>query len=127
MAIAVVSVSQAKALQAALSSYPQLSKKFLQAAIAASAAEVHKFATRDNVPWRTGNLVLSFGNGISVGELYARISPTAHYAIYVHEGTKSIKRPNRFMPRIAEKAQPQVNKHFEDALGKITSEIARNV
>lgn len=127
MAIAVVGFENGKALQDALRAYPTISKKFLQRAVAAGAAEVQKAATRENVPWRTGNLVQSFGNGITIGELYARISPTASYAIYVHEGTKNIKKPNKFMPRIAEAAQPQVNKHFQSALGQITDEIAKSV
>lgn len=106
--------------------FPEITKARLQDAVVAGAAEVQKRATRENVPWKTGNLVQSFGNGITIGELFARIAPTAYYAIYVHEGTKWIKNPNRFMPRIAEASQLSVQGHFTRAVRLITEDIATN-
>ena len=117
-------------LMGAMRDYPQISRPRLQDAVVASAAEVHRHATRENVPWRTGNLVQSFGQGIMIGELYASIGPNAKmapYAIFVHEGTDRIKRPNKFMPRIADAAQPQVKEFFMKALENITRDIAKKV
>ena len=105
-------------LQKALANYPKIAHARLQDAIVASAAEVVSHATRENVPWRTGNLVQSFGQGVTMGELFARVGPNASqapYAIFVHDGTQHIKNPNRFMPRIVGKAQPRINQHFEKA------------
>lgn len=130
-----IEIKNLDALRAAFKKSPQIAEKNIQKAIIASAAEVQKNARRGTVPWRTGNLVQSFGNGITIGRLIARISPTARYAVYVHEGTKphvikpktgkalfwpgashpvrSVKhpgtKPNRFMLKVAEKAKKTSN------------------
>lgn len=128
---------------------PKATEDVLQKAIVASAAEIQKAATRPDVPWRTGNLVQSFGNGIVIGHLVAEVGPTANYAVYVHEGTRphvitpkagkalfwkgaahpvgSVKhpgtKPNRFVPRILAKATPKIEGHFERAIQMIIDSI----
>lgn len=84
-----ITIQNLPALQAKLADFPKIAERHLQRAIDSSAAEVHKNATRANVPWKTGNLVQSFG--VVRGRLYASIAPgrstPAKYAVYVHEGT----------------------------------------
>lgn len=110
-------------LQDSLKKYPAIAERWLQRAIEASIAEIQKNVTRGVVPWRTGRLLQSFGEGIRIGRLWGKIGPTVNYAIFVHEGTRHIK-PNRFMNRIAEKSSPAIQKHFSLALDKIVEEIA---
>lgn len=139
-------------LRAAFKKSPQITEKYLQKAIVASSAEIQKNATKSLVPWRTGNLVQSFGNGIVIGRLIARVGPTASYAIFVHEGTKahvirpktakalfwpgashpvkSVNHPgtkaNRFMLKIAERSNKGIQRHFERAAELAIREIAHH-
>lgn len=129
--------------------FPKIAEKNMQDAIIKSSAEVMKQATRRNVPWKTGNLVQSFG--VVMGRLYASVGPDrstpAAYAIYVHEGTRPHRitpktakalyfggkfskgvnhpgtKPNPFMPRILEAAKVGVESQWKKALDKITQEI----
>lgn len=148
-----VQIDNLKPLQAALKKFPEIAEKNLQKAVNASAAEIIKQAVRPTVPFKTGNLVHSFGT--IYGRLFANVAPDrstpASYAIFVHEGTKPhmifpktakalywpgaahpVKKvshpgtkPNRFMPRILEKAGSNIKKHFQASLDLITKEIAK--
>ena len=146
-----VDIPNLSKLQNALKKYPEIAEPWLQKAIVASAAEVQKNATRGVLPWKTGYLTQSFGLGILIGRLIGRIWPTAEYAIFVHEGTKPHEirpkngkalywpgaahpvgkvnhpgtKPNRFMPRILEKAKAEIDRHFLTALDKISAEIVK--
>ena len=106
-------------------SYPHIAEPIVQRAINASAAEVQKNATRETVPWRTGNLVQSFGNGVILGRMIATVKPTASYAVYVHEGTSRIKKPNKFMPRILNASMGKINDYFRQAGEKIAEALAK--
>lgn len=118
-----IQIENLKELQGALKQFPTISERWIQRAIEASIAEVQKGATKGVVPWLTGRLCQSFGEGIRLGRLWGKIGPTVDYAIFVHEGTRFMK-PNRFMNRIAEKANPAIQKHFSLALENIVNEIA---
>lgn len=120
-----IEITGLKELTANVRRFPDITRARLQDAVVAGAAEVQKYATRENVPWKTGNLVISFGNGVVFGDLFARIAPTAYYAVFVHEGTERIKKPNRFMPRIAEAAKPGVQAFFTRAVRLITEDVTR--
>lgn len=135
----------------ALKSYPKVAEKRIQQAVEAGAAEVQKNAVKGVVPWRTGMLCQSFGLGITIGRMFARVTPTVEYAIYVHEGTrphiitarpggglfwpgaahpmKSVHhpgtKPNRFMPRIMERANKRIQHHFQRALDLIASDLTK--
>jgi hypothetical protein len=112
---------------------PALALKYLAQATQAAIFEVEKQAVDKNFrfKWprsmRTGYLALSFGYGrvIAAGGLRAAIGPTAHYAPYVYHGTSRGLRPNRYMDRIAAAAEAQVGRHFEKAIDKLTSDIAK--
>ncbi len=119
-----ISITNLDKLQDSLKKYPVIAERWLQRAIEASIAEIQKNATRGVLPWRTGRLAQSFGEGIRYGRLWGKIGPTVNYAIFVHEGTSRGIKPNRFMARIAEKANPAIQKHFNISLEKIVEEIA---
>lgn len=135
----------------ALKQYPLISERWIQKAIEAAIAEIQKASIKGVLPWKSGRLAQSFGEGIRFGRLWGKIGPTVNYAVMVHEGTrphiieaKNKKvladkkaglifgrvvhhpgtKPNRFMERIAEKASPAIQKHFTLALDKIVNEIA---
>ncbi len=143
-------LKNADQLIALLKANGDIAERWLQKAVAAGAAEVQKAAVRGNIPWKTGRLAQSFGEGITIGRLFAKVAPTVKYAIFVHEGTRahtilpknkqalfwpgaahpvrSVNHPgtqaNRFMPRLLEIATPKINQHFEAALEHIVQEIA---
>ncbi len=112
-------------LQAQLHNFPAIVEKRMQEALNMSVAEIHKNAEQPLVPQRTRNLIKSFGQGIVLGRLFASIGPRVNYAVFVHEGTKYIKTPNKFMVKILDKCQSQIDKYFKDALDLITKDIAK--
>jgi hypothetical protein len=145
-----VEIKGLKELRFALVRYSKISEPILQKAIVASAAEIQKAAVPPQLPWRTGRLTQSFGEGVIIGRLFAQVSPAVKYAVWVHEGTPPhtirprIKkalfwegaahpfrkvnhpgtRPNPFMDRVLKKAQPEIDKHFIEALDLINQKIA---
>jgi hypothetical protein len=149
MPIVEVSIPNLKELLFNLKRYPAISEKWLQKAIMASGAELHKAARRGIVPWRTGRLVQSFQ--VAIGRLMARVWPDVKYAVFVHEGTRphlilpkskralywegarhpvrSVQHPgtreNRFLNRMVKLAEPQIIKHFKEAGDNILKEIGK--
>jgi len=149
MPVLEVEILNLKELLFNLKRYPAISERWLQKAIEASGAELHKVARRGVVPWRTGRLTQSFQ--VAIGRLFARVWPTAKYAIYVHEGTRPhlilprvkmalywegaphpvrrVQHPgtqaNRFLERMVRLAQPNITKHFKTAGDNILKEIAK--
>lgn len=121
------------ALRANFRRAPGITLGYLAKATQAAIFEVEKQAVDQNFRFRlpramrTGYLSLSFayGRAFRNGGLQGSIGPTAHYAPYVYFGTRRGMRPNPYMDRIAEAAEPAVNKHFEDAVDKIVSDIAK--
>jgi hypothetical protein len=135
-------------LTANLAKAPSIAAPILQRALAASQAVLAKHTTKGTVPWRTGFLVQSFRAELTTGIL--RWFPTASYAPHVEFGTKPhvilpknkkalywpgaahpVRRvnhpgtkPNDFMGRIIDTAQPDIDSTFVQALGKITTAIA---
>lgn len=131
--------------------YPKISEPIIQKAIVASGAVLAKHTIRPTIPFRTGFLLQSFR--FITARFIARWFPTVHYAIYVHEGTRPhtivprfkqalfwegaahpVKRvlhpgtrANPFMERVAEKATPDINKLFIQALNMINREVAKQV
>lgn len=127
---------------------PQIAAPILQRALAASQAFLAKYTVKGIVPWRTGFLTQSFRAELTTGIL--RWFPTASYAPYVEFGTKphvilptekkalswpgaahpvrSVHhpgtKPNAFMERILEHAQPDIDTVFGTALSQITAAIA---
>lgn len=149
---AIVEVKGLREIQQALKDYPSISVPILQKSVSATADILLKNTTRETVPWRTGNLVQTFG--WSVGSLWARVFPKANYAAAVERGSKPHlivvinkkvlankkenqifgkivnhpgSKPNPFMERILQKATPEINQMFSDSLRLINKEIVNKV
>lgn len=127
-----VRVQNLEELRANFRKAPALTLQHLSQATKAAIFEVEKQAVDRNFRFRTpramrtGYLALSFAYGryFAPGGLRGAIGPTAHYAPYVYWGTRRGIRPNYFMDRIAEAAEPAVNKHFEKAVATVVRELA---
>ncbi len=148
-----IEIKGLKELQQAFRQYPKIAEPIYQKAIVASQAVLGKHTLKnDPVPWKTGNLLMSFR--FQTGRLFARWFPTAPYALYVNEGTgifgpkgvpitptnkqalywegaahpvKSVKgmRPRKYMEKIIGKAQADMDKMFIQALDMVNREIAK--
>lgn len=99
---------------------PEVTEKYVQQAVNASIQEVFKHATEENIPWQTGRLTRSFGEGIEIGRMYGAIGPTVEYAAAVNE--KSSK--PHYMERLVELSRVRVVDYFEQALERVTEELA---
>lgn len=129
-----VEIKGLKQLEANFARYPTISRNYINLGLRASIFEIQKrtddggdgglFQFRSSRSSRTGYLARSFSFGISYGDLYASIGPTAKYAPYVYYGTRRMA-PNKYMDRIAKDAQPDINKHFQQANEQIIREIAK--
>lgn len=143
-----VTIPELSKLTAALANAPAIAAPILQRALSASQAVLAKYTVRGIVPWRTGFLTQSFRAEMTTGLL--RWFPTASYAPYVEFGTKPhvivpknaqalywpgaahpVRRvnhpgskPNPYMERIIEAAQPNIAVQFTVALKAITDAIA---
>lgn len=111
-------------LSAMYSRRPAVVKNYMNKAISAGIFEIEKQAVDDNFQFktprafRTGWLQRSFKFGIVLQDWVGAIGPIAEYAPYVHQR-------NPFMERIARKAQPFVQKHFQDALNLIVEDLSK--
>ncbi len=82
-----VKVEGVRELRAALRDYPKIAEPILQRAVEATNTVFGKHTLRNNpVPWRTGNLLMSFR--FAKARLQARWFPRAAYAPFVELGTK---------------------------------------
>lgn len=149
MPIVELTIPNLPELRRAFRDYPKISEPILQRAIHASAAVLAKHTTRQEVPFRTGRLLQSFIPRFA--RLQASWTPTARYAIFVHEGTKphtifprlkralfwegaahpvrKVSHPGTraqpFMRTIAGKSQPEITGVFKQAGDLINQEIAK--
>lgn len=145
-----ITIPNLPALRRAFREYPKIAEPIYQKAIVATGFIFQKNNLKDDpTPWKTGNLLQSFR--FSTQRLVARYFPTARYAIWVHEGTrphkitakgralawegaggmmfaKSVQHPgtkaNPFMPRIRDKAQPEIQKLMGQAADLVNKKIA---
>lgn len=134
MANTTVQIQGLAELRANFQKFPEVVTRWLNKAIQASIAEIHKnaddsgdsgfFEFKTPRSQRTGYLALSFGLGIKFGNMYGEIGPTANYAGTVYRGYGS-RSPNPYMDRIVKGSEAKVNTYFADALDEITKEIAK--
>lgn len=109
---------------------PSMTKDQITKALWASVFEVQKHAVDEQFQFktprgqRTGFLELSFNfkRAFRVDGNKAYIGPTAKYAGFVNDGTRFI-RPNKYMDRIRQKAEPGIKKHFNNAMVRVTESI----
>lgn len=127
-----VQIQNLDAVRRAFTEAPANVLNYLSKAVVASLFEVEKQAVDPNFQFktprsrRTGYLQRSFdfGRHIDSGGLRGSIGPTALYAPYVYFGTRRGIKPNPYMDRIAKKAEPNIQRHFETAVGFIVSDLA---
>lgn len=134
MAAVTVTVEGLDQLRANFKKYPDVSKKYLNKAIAASIILLERnaddsgdsklFQFKTPRAKRTGMLALSFKQGMKFGDLYGEIGPTVNYAPYVYYGTKR-STPNPYMDRIAKASEKDISTFFADALKYITEDISK--
>lgn len=149
MPIVEITIPNLPFLKRALRDYTKISEPIMQRAVQASGDTLAKYTVRPTVPFKTGRLLQSFT--AQYARLQARWQPNVRYAIFVHEGTKphiilpvnkkalywkgaahpvrKVNHPggraNPFMKNIAEKAQPDIAKQFQQAGNMIATEIAK--
>lgn len=85
MSDVIIEIQNLPELRRALRDYPKISEPIFQRVLSATAAVFAKHTRKnDPVPYRTGNLLMSFRH--ATGKLLARWFPTAHYAKFVEFG-----------------------------------------
>lgn len=110
---------------------PQLTLKYLSAAVKASIFAIEKQAIDRNFQFktprgrRTGWIERSFAFGRYIEPLVGSIGPTATYAPYVYFGTRRGIKPNPFMDRVASASEKDINKFFNEAVDKLTDDLAK--
>ena len=108
-------------VMAALKQSPVIVGKHINKAIKESIFDIERKA-KPLTPVDTGRLRGSYDTRF--GTLYGEVTPTAEYAIYVHEGTRYMTgRP--FLSKGVKQAMSQINKNFEKGLEGALNEIAR--
>lgn len=111
---------------------PSQTLKYLALATKAAVFEVDKQAIDSNMQFvtprskRTGQLVARWGidKSFTRGGLQGSTGPTVFYAPYVYFGVRG-RRPNKYLDRIIAAAEPDVQKHFENAVDKIVTGIIK--
>jgi len=118
-----VKVQGLKELERSFKRRPEIVRKHINDAISRSIFIIENNATDENFQFktprsrRTGLLQRSFKLGIRTKDYFGSIGPTVMYAPIVHSR-------NPFMERIARVSQPRIERELNDAVEKITREIA---
>ena len=105
--------------------YPDFLAPVMQNAIRAAHAILAKHTIRGIVPWRTGNLKQSFR--FFEGRLQGKWTPTANYALFVHEGTRRGIKPNPYMQKILDKSEKELERLFTERVDKAHREIVGTI
>jgi len=124
--VIVIKIRNLDKIRSAFNRAPKIVERHLQNAVEAGIAEIQKKALRPVIPFDTGRLIQSIGEGISIGRLQGSIGPTVEYASFVDQGTRFM-RPRRFMDKLAKRSQKAVQKQFNRASEKIVKDIARRI
>jgi len=121
MATYAVEIENLDQIRNAFSRAPELTIKALDRAIQKSAFTIEDTSKR-NTPVRTGYLRAS--HTTTFAPLQGVISPTADYAIYVHEGTRFMAaRP--FLADAVQSDEDQVQQYFTEEIQNVLDEIAK--
>ncbi len=108
---------------------PISTTKLLERTVAAAQFVLQKNTIKnDPVPYDTGFLLMSFRyqqplQGSS-NRLMARWFPTIQYAVFVDQGT-SKQRGQFFMKKIEKKSRPEIERLFDTAARKISTNIIK--
>ena len=135
-----ITIKNLPQIRAALAKSPQVVSKHINKAINKSILDIRNEAM-STTPVDTGRLRGSYQ--MKFGALKGELSPTANYAIYVHEGHrqevgryvaaigKRLVSPyvkgNPFLKKAVNQANDKVQKNFEEGLKGALGEIAQGV
>jgi len=117
-------------LKASFLKAPKTMLLHLSQAVAASIFSIEKHSTDANFQFktprglRTGYLAQSFAFGRKISGLQGSIGPTAQYAPHVYFGTSRGIEPNKYMDRIVNASEKEVNTHFRNAIENAVRDIA---
>lgn len=118
-----VQITNMPQIRAAFSKAPAEMTKQLNNAIQLSIFDIER-ASKANTPVATGFLRSS--HQTMFRNLYGEVYPSANYAIFVHEGTRYMrKRP--FLLEAVQSKEGAVNKNFEGAVQNVLDKIGREV
>lgn len=126
-----INIKNARQIERMFRKAPAKAAKHLSDAINKSILVIHREALQKNLKFKrpTGATEKSFSRGIVLSNartLRGAIGPRTHYAVYVHEGTKRIREPNPFLPRILDVARSDIDVAFNRQMDKFVREVARD-
>jgi len=135
MYVYTIKITGLKEFTKAMREAPRMLIRELDKAVWRSVLAVEREA-KPITPFDTGYLRASIIPGRPLGQKdrIAMIAPYAPYAIYVHEGTRKwpLSKPPRapgtvrqFMKKGAEKAEPDIDRYFIQALDKVIRHITK--
>jgi len=118
-----VRITNIAEIRAAFGRAPAEMTRQLNNAIRLSIFDIER-ASKMGTPVATGFLRSSHQSMFR--NLYGEVSPSANYAIFVHEGTRYMrKRP--FLLEATQSKESAVNKNFEGAVQNVLDKIGREV
>ncbi len=117
-----ITIKNMAEIRAAFAKAPRLTVSALNKAIQQSIFTIERDSKR-NTPVDTGFLRASHRTLFS--NLRGEVSPTADYAVFVHDGTRYM-RPRRFLLEAVQSDEPKVQRYFEDAVQGVLDQIARD-
>lgn len=122
----VITIKNFEQIKRAFKKAPRITEHHLQNAVVAGLAEIQKKALRPVIPWDTGRLLQSIGEGTTIGRLQGSIGPTAEYAIYVNRRRHKTGGKD-FVGQWAKKSEKKVQDRFNKAARNIARDIARKI
>lgn len=116
-----IKIKNTAEIRAAFLFAPQAMKREMDRALKKSAFQLQR-QSQINTPVLTGRLRAS--HQTTYGPGWAKISPTANYAIFVHEGTRYM--PGRpFLEEAVESETQQIDDYFTEAVKNVFDGIGR--
>lgn len=122
----VIKIKNFEQIKTAFRKAPGITEHHLQKAIEAGVAEIQKKATRPVIPWDTGRLLQSIGEGVSIGRLQASIGPVVAYAEFVNRRSHRTGGKD-FIKQWSKQAEGKVQKRFDKAAKNIARDIAKRI
>lgn len=118
-----VKISNLAQIKRAFGKAPQLTTKYVNAAIRLSIFQIESDSKR-NTPVDTGYLRSSHQSAFR--DLYGELMPKAYYAIYVHEGTYKM-RARPFLLNAVKSNESYVQEQFTKGMQQVFDQIGSEV
>lgn len=116
-----VRITNLPEIRSAFRMAPKLTARALTTAIQKSAFLIER-ESKVRTPVATGFLRASHRS--TFAPLKATIEPTAHYAIFVHEGTRYMRR-RQFLLEGVQSSEQRIQRFFVDAVQVVLDDVAR--